>query len=425
MILPMLALAQVLPGSYAGTLSCGELLDTPSRPGWSDKVQIEIQGSQLTWSRLGINKNNGSAEYRETGTSYISSQGKVFIDAEGKYLPGSTRSGSWITHGELTIENEQIVGQRLTQVDSNRTRILRNCTVSIPVQTTAIQSQSRSNPGASTQGTATVRIASTASPVSMPQDGNRPQEKQAAVQLPLASPAERQPASVSKQAVKTTTPSIQAKTQASLPVAGPAYLDAAEKALATPGDRITKSEDCWRLSPTDVRCLYFDFAAQRIAELKAGDLRFVNLYFSSKEVVARWRLGGGEQLLSSNEMDNVSQAIYRLVDQKWDSTLALKRQTDQRNELAQQERLKHIKSMDGVTDLLVPMAQAIEKMKRDPRCRVQEIVNERQLDSFIEKLAKLEAIPLAQNQKPWRSYAKTADNLSNSATESAKACTRQ
>ena len=125
---------QVQPGTYTGTLSCGELLSEQSRPGWTDKVQVEVNGSQLTWSRAGSSPANGSSQYSETGTANISSEGKAFIDAQGRFLPGSTQTGSWITQGELIIENGRLVGQNLTQLSPNRHRITRRCTASIPVQ---------------------------------------------------------------------------------------------------------------------------------------------------------------------------------------------------------------------------------------------------------------------------------------------------
>lgn len=56
MAIPMFALAQVQSGTYTGTISCGELLGEPSSPGWTDKVQVEINGSQLTWSRMEIGR---------------------------------------------------------------------------------------------------------------------------------------------------------------------------------------------------------------------------------------------------------------------------------------------------------------------------------------------------------------------------------
>ena len=131
---PTLALAQTQSGTYTGTLTCGELLESPSRPGWSDKVQIEINGSQLTWSRAGTDRRGGSSEYREFGTSYISSLDTSFVEAEGRYLPGSSLTGSWITRGEVRIEGGRIIGERITQTDPNRMRIFRHCTASIPVR---------------------------------------------------------------------------------------------------------------------------------------------------------------------------------------------------------------------------------------------------------------------------------------------------
>lgn len=162
---------QVQPGTYTGTLSCGELLSEQSRPGWTDKVQVEVNGSQLTWSRAGSSPANGSSQYSETGTANISSEGKAFIDAQGRFLPGSTQTGSWITQGELIIENGRLVGQNLTQLSPNRHRITRRCTASIPVQVAVAQSEPRSNQGVSVQGQATMKVAPSAPTVSMSENG--------------------------------------------------------------------------------------------------------------------------------------------------------------------------------------------------------------------------------------------------------------
>ena len=123
---PSLARPKLPSGKLKGLLVCGESLEAPYRPGWTDKVHIEIQNSTMTWLRHGID--NGS-EYHEAGIFQIASNGKSYIDAVGQFLPGQVRKGNWRTQGTATFENDKMIGN-LTQINPSRTEITRYCNIS-------------------------------------------------------------------------------------------------------------------------------------------------------------------------------------------------------------------------------------------------------------------------------------------------------
>lgn len=411
--MPALAVAQVVPGTYTGTLTCGAMQGPSSRPGWSDKVQVEIQNSRLTWTRSGVVTGGEKAEYRETGNSKLTSDNTAFLEAEGRYMPGSTRTGTWLTSGTLALESGHLVGEQIVQMDSTRMQIFRNCTVSIPVTVASAPNQ-------------------------VP--------KQAAVRLPVAPPPARPPIAVPKPVAETATPSVKSETRVALPIAGMAYVCLGDQnflALFAKSGRYFWGAYSGVLASSEMKDLYarigtWERITGGIGLIGQGEYYFERPAWDTTETRVNYSVehldsgrfvlkAGSDRVLKCHESPENTEALQGEIDRAFVAFEKLdgerrKTEADRQKRLA---RYAHIKSMDDVTALLAPMHQSIEKMKADPRCRGPAIAMERQLDSLLGQMARLQTLPAAQRIKPWSSYGEIAESYSSSAAQSLKACTKR
>lgn len=444
MFVPMLAFAEVQPGVYTGTLSCGELAGTPSLPGWSDKVQIQIRGSQLTWARTGIDASQGRSEYNETGSSQISYDGKAFMEAEGRYLPDAVRKGTWITRGELSIENGHLVGQNFTQIDAARTRILRHCTASIPVQTTTPELKNRIPQQATASQNQPNEL------TTQKRDAER-KVAEAVASRTQSSPTERSVTSVQEQ-------TYSPRAQRSQPAVVPTELSQSRAPKAGVAYLCTGRSNVIAMFNQDGRYSWMVFSGVLAADsMKNQSLMVGNWERAVREggirlstagiydyVSAKWDLSNRRVNYYVGTLD--AQRFEILVDserayecrESAENTAAVlqdletafeKLNNAHKNVAADRQRrsdkYSHIKSIDDVTALLSPMARAIGQMKTDPRCRISVIQQTAQLDHIVGQLAQIEAAQMPARLKPWASYGEIAENYAQSAIRAKEECTKQ
>lgn len=441
--IPMLAQAQAQPGIYMGTFTCGELQATPSTPGWTTKVQVEIQGSRLIWSRTGTDRTGGQSEYRETGSAQISSDGKAFIEAEGRYLDGSTKKGTWITRGEVTVENGFIAGQRLTQVDTARTRIFRNCTTSIPVQMSSGPSQAavQRQDGKSGQGAATVRPTPSPSPAqekpaSKPVQLSPPGKADATLataaghsSVDLAGPFKAGTAYVCELKARSQNVahllleaggryiylvSSDRKTYETKEIgtweAPPRLQSAASRAVALKSSAILDFRNA--RGPTwDVQTRLHNYTSAE----RSGSPHVVDLFQASPDVVATCTEG------QSGLTKGVADDLQFLLDE---SRKVSQRATEARKTEA--ARFAHAKSSDDALKPLARAAEAVSRMERDPRCRAQAVGYSRQLDQEMTQVARMEdTARQVRSLNPWPMMTERATQLADRTEAGLKHCSNR
>lgn len=65
--------AQILDGSYEGTLECGALLTNPSQGPWTQPLRLHVSGSSVSWERTELKR------FSESGIGTLRS-GQVTLD---------------------------------------------------------------------------------------------------------------------------------------------------------------------------------------------------------------------------------------------------------------------------------------------------------------------------------------------------------
>ena len=131
------AQAQILDGSYDGTLQCGSLVTNPVQGPWTQALKLHVSGNSLLWERAEPKR------FSESGIGTLQS-GQVSLDLVGSWFPGQGSSGQWRTTAILKMDEKTLSGPATMYAADGKQR-LRDCTVRIPivVSTSAITSSAR------------------------------------------------------------------------------------------------------------------------------------------------------------------------------------------------------------------------------------------------------------------------------------------
>jgi hypothetical protein len=129
--------AQILDGSYQGTLQCGSLLTNPSQGSWTQPIKLHVSGNSLLWER------SESKRYIESGIGTLQS-GQVSLDLIGSWLPGQSSKGQWRITADLKLDGKTLSGPATMYAADGKQRV-RDCSVHIPIEvsTPAITASAR------------------------------------------------------------------------------------------------------------------------------------------------------------------------------------------------------------------------------------------------------------------------------------------
>lgn len=120
------AQAQILDGSYDGTLKCGSLLTDPTQGPWTQPLKLHISGNSLLWERTEPKR------YSEIGIGTLQS-GQVRLDLAGSWVPGQSNTGQWRTTAMLKLEGQTLSGPATMFAADGKQRV-RDCTVRILIE---------------------------------------------------------------------------------------------------------------------------------------------------------------------------------------------------------------------------------------------------------------------------------------------------
>jgi dienelactone hydrolase len=120
------AQAQILDGSYDGTLRCGSLLTDPSQGPWMKPVKLHISGNSFLWERAEHKR------YSETGIGTLQS-GQISLDLAGSWFPGLSNTGQWRMTTTLKLEGRTLSGAATMFAADGKQRV-RDCMASIPIE---------------------------------------------------------------------------------------------------------------------------------------------------------------------------------------------------------------------------------------------------------------------------------------------------
>jgi dienelactone hydrolase len=117
--------AQILDGSYEGTLQCGSLLTNSIQEPWTQSVRLHVSGNSLAWER------SETKRFSESGIGTLQN-GQVSLDLSGSWFPGQSSTGQWRTTAILKLDGTNLSGPATMYAADGKQR-LRDCTARIPI----------------------------------------------------------------------------------------------------------------------------------------------------------------------------------------------------------------------------------------------------------------------------------------------------